>query len=373
MKITNLILSNDEHTGLRILIMSGIAWVPLAVLTLVDGTFVSDDLAMPFVKDVIPYARALIAIPLLVMADNVIEPMMERVVGYLRSSGVVPDPEQAELKKSVDSTAYLLNSKWVQVILAVLAVLVSWAMQVDYVEMWKEQGVTSWALHMEEGGVDETLAGTWFLLVTSPMVSFLLYRWVWRFVVWSIFLWRVSRMELELYASHTDLAGGLGMIGAGQAVFVIVFLIIAVLLSSQLASNILYEGDTLVDARLVVLVFIVISIVIIALPLIFFTRRLFTLKRRALAEYGALQQQISRDFHQHWIDKQATELVDSMQPSAMADYSAVYEIVSTMRVLPLNPRAIIVLAAILLVPFLPLALTEQSIWDVLKMIGDSVL
>ena len=67
------------------------------------------------------------------------------------------------------------------------------------------------------------------------------------------------------------------------------------------------------------------------------------------------------------------ELVDSMQPSAMADYSAVYEIVSAMRVVPLNPKAVIVLAVILVVPFLPLALTEQSIWDVLKMIGDSVL
>jgi hypothetical protein len=373
MKISNLILSNDEHTGLRILIMSGIAWVPLVVLTLIDGTLVSDDLTMPFVKDVIPYVRALIAIPLLVMADNVIEPMMERIVAYLRSSGVVPDPEQARLQAAVESTAYLLNVKWIQVILAVVAVLVSWAMQVDYVEMWKEQGVTSWALRMEEGGVDETLAGAWFLLVTSPMVSFLLYRWIWRFIVWSIFLWRISRMELELYASHTDLAGGLGMIGVGQSLFVIVFLIIAVLLSSQLASNILYEGDTLVDARLVVLVFVALSIVIIAIPLLFFTRKLFTLKRTAMVEYGALQHQISRDFHRHWIDGQAAKLVDSVQPSAMADYSAVYEVASSMRIVPLNPKGIIVLAAILTLPFFPLVLTEQSIWEVLRTIGESVL
>lgn len=373
MKITNLILSNDQHTGLRILIMSGIAWVPLVVLTLADGTFVADDMTMPFVKDVIPYVRGLIVIPLLVMADNVIEPMMERIVKYLRFSGVIPDQEQAHLENAVESTVYLLNAKWIQAILVILAVLVSWAMQVDYVDMWKEQGVTSWALHMEDTGVDETLAGTWFLLVTSPMVSFLLYRWIWRFVVWSIFLWRISRMELELYASHTDLAGGLGMIGAGQSLFVIVFLIIAALISSQLASNILYEGDTLVDARLVVLVFIVISIVVIAIPLLFFTRKLFSLKRGALVEYGTLQHQISRDFHQHWIKNKSKDLVDSMQPSAMADYSAVYEVVSTMRIVPLTPKAVVFLAGLLLLPFLPLVLTEQSIWDVLEMIGGSLL
>jgi uncharacterized membrane protein YjjP (DUF1212 family) len=57
----------------------------------------------------------------------------------------------------------------------------------------------------------------------------------------------------------------------------------------------------------------------------------------------------------------------------MADYSAVYEIVSSMRIVPLNPRVIVVLAVVLLLPFLPLVLTEQSIWDVLQTIGGSLL
>ena len=62
-----------------------------------------------------------------------------------------------------------------------------------------------------------------------------------------------------------------------------------------------------------------------------------------------------------------------MQPSAMADYSAVYEVVSSMRIVPLNPKTILVLAGMLLLPFLPLVLTESSIWDVLQMIGGSLL
>ena len=373
MKITNLILSNDEHTGKRILVLSGVAWLPLVMLTIIDHTFITADITIPFIKDVIPYVRGLIAIPLLVMADNVIEPMMIKTVSYLRTSGVVPESERERLDLAVKRMAYLTNARWTQVLLVLLAISVSWILQADYVDMWTERGVTSWALHRDDSGVDETLAGMWFLLVTSPMVSFLFYRWIWRFVVWSSFLFRVSRMKLELYASHSDLAGGLGMIGVGQSMFVIIFFIMAALISSDLASNILYEGDKLIDVRLVVVVFIVISLVLIALPLFFFTMELFRLKRNALAEYGELHQQASRDFHQQWIDKQATGLVDSMQPSAMADYSAVYEIVSTMRVIPLNPKAVVVLAAILLLPFLPLALTEQTIWDVLKMIGDSVL
>ena len=373
MKLTNLILSNDAPTSIRILVLSGLAWLPLVVLTLIDGTFITADITMPFVKDVIPYVRGLIVIPLLVMADNVIEPMMLKTSAYLRSSGIVPVDEHANFDKALVKLAYLINAKWIQVILALLAILVSWLLQADYVDMWTERGVTSWALHMEGEQIDETLAGQWYLLVSSPLVSFLLYRWMWRFIVWSLMLFIVSRMKLDLYASHTDMSGGLGIIGYGQSLFVIIFVVIASLLSSELASNILYEGEKLIDVRVVVVVFIIFSIVVIAAPLLFFTSKLVSLKRRALADYGALQQQISGDFHRHWIDKKATELVDSMQPSAMADYSAVYEIVSSMRVVPLHPKAILVLSAVLFVPFLPLALTEQTIWDVLKMIGDSVL
>lgn len=373
MKITNLILSNDSHTGVRIVVLSGIAWLPLVVLTLIEGTFISDAITIPFIKDVVPYVRGLVIIPLLVMADNVIEPMMTRIVGYLRTSGVVPESERERLDGAVKKMAYLINIRWIQLAIVVLAVLVSWLLRTDYVDMWKEEGITSWALQMVDGEVDDTIAGLWFLFVTSPLVTFLFYRWIWRYIAWIVFLYRVSRLKLELYASHTDLAGGLGIFGGGQSLFGILFLVMATMISSQLANNLLYEGEDLLDVRLIVVVFIIISVVLIEAPLLFFARRLFNLKRRALAEYGALQHQISGDFHRNWISDEGRELVDSMQPSAMADYSAVYEIVSSMRIVPLNPRVIIVLAAILMLPFFPLALTEQSIWEVLRMIGDSVL
>jgi len=373
MKITSLILSNDSHTGFRILLLSGIAWLPLAVLTLIEGTFISEDITIPFVKDVVPYVRGLVIIPLLVMADNIIEPMMTRIVRYLRVSGIVPESEQERLNRAVNRMAYLINIKWIQLIIVILAISVSWWLRTDYVDMWKEEGVTSWALYLKGDDVDETMAGLWFLYITSPLVSFLFYRWIWRFIAWIIFLYRVSRLKLELFASHTDLAGGLGIFGGGQTLFGILFMVMAAMISSQLANNLLYEGEHLVDIRLIVLVFIIMSVIVIEAPLLFFTRKLFNLKRKALAEYGALQHQISGDFHHHWITDENKKLVDSMQPSAMADYSAVYEIVSSMRIVPLNPKVILVLAVILVVPFLPLALTEQSIWEVLQMIGGSLL
>lgn len=373
MKLTNLILSNDENTTVRILILTGVAWLPLVILTLIDGTLLNKDITIPFIKDITPYVRCLIVIPLLVMADNVIEPMMERVINYLKTSGMVPDTEKERLDDAVEKMAYLLNSKWILLVLLMLAILFSFIMRSDYDEMWTERGVTSWMLQLENGVVDETLAGTWFLLVTSPLVSFLVYRWVWRFVIWSILLKRVSRLKLELCASHTDLAGGLGVIGKGHSLFVFLFFILATLLSSDLASNMLYEEEVLVSIKQVTMVFIFISIVLLLIPFLFFSRKLVDLKHDALVEYSTLQNQISNDFHKKWIKEEAGDLVDSMQPSAMADYSAVFDNVNNMRILLVDPKSIIALVGILLIPFLPLALIETSVWDILQKIGGTLI
>lgn len=375
MKLSNLILSNNENITVKILLLSGVAWLPLFLLTFIDGTLLSSDITIPFIKDVIPSVRGLVAIPLLVLADNVIEPMMASTLRYLQTSGLVPDTEKEHVNNAAERMAYQMNSKWMQILLVVLAIMISWMLQSDYVEMWAELEVTSWVLFQENGVVDETLAGTWFLLVTSPLVSFLLYRWVWRLIVWSLFLFRVSRLDLNLYASHTDLAGGLGVIGRGQSYFGIVFVVLGTLLSSDIAENILYEGGKLLDLKQVVFIFIFIlmSLAVVLMPLLFFTKKLFKLKRTSLIEYSVLQHQISRDFHKHWIQCKTDRMVDSMQPSAMADYSAVYVTINNMRLVPLDPKTIIILAIILLLPFLPLALTQSSIWEILYKIGSSLV
>jgi hypothetical protein len=172
-----------------------------------------------------------------------------------------------------------------------------------------------------------------------------------------------------LCASHTDLAGGLGVVGMNHALFIIVFFILSTLLSSDLAMNMLYEEEMLISIRQVVTVFIVLSIIVILLPLMFFAKSLVDLKHEAMVEYSTLQNQISNDFHKHWIKEEADDLVDSMQPSAMADYSAVFDNVNNMRIMPVDTKMIIVMAVMLLVPFLPLALIETSIWEIIQKIG----
>ena len=81
------------------------------VLTLIDGTFYTSEITIPFIKDVTPFVRGLIVIPLLVMADNLIEPMMARVLKYLKVSGVVTDSEKEYLSSAAEKMTRQMNSK----------------------------------------------------------------------------------------------------------------------------------------------------------------------------------------------------------------------------------------------------------------------
>ena len=58
------------------------------------------------------------------------------------------------------------------------------------------------------------LAAWWWWHACLPLARFLLLRWLVRLALWTYFLWRVSRMELNLLPHHYDKAGGLGELEA---------------------------------------------------------------------------------------------------------------------------------------------------------------
>jgi hypothetical protein len=54
------------------------------------------------------------------------------------------------------------------------------------------------------------LTGIWYWVVCMTVFRFLMFRWLWRLALWTQFLWRLSRLRLQLAPTHPDGAGGLG-------------------------------------------------------------------------------------------------------------------------------------------------------------------
>ena len=233
--------------------------------------------------------------------------------------------------------------------------------------MWSLQG----------SNVQYSVAGWWYLLISGPMFQVILFRWFWRFFIWTVFLFRVSRLPLTLRPTHPDRAGGLGYLGVAQQSFISVFVAFAAVASSTIAHDILSDASTFRDERLEIAVLVTVFVLVIYAPVSFFSKKLFVARRVGLKEYGSLGLKLSEAFHEKWIgDEKKTvgqEMLASADASAMADYSATYDNVRSMRVVPVTLRQIVSTAGILLVPFAPLALTEYSLRDLLTRLTEALV
>jgi hypothetical protein len=86
---------------------------------------------------------------------------------------------------------------------------------------------------------------------------------------------------------------------------------------------------------------------------------------------------LSEAFDKKWIKDPNKEkgggLITAVDPSALADYTAVFETVSSMRLIPLNRHNVVALLLTLLAPFVPLILTQFSLKEALQRLGQTFL
>jgi hypothetical protein len=66
------------------------------------------------------------------------------------------------------------------------------------------------------------------------------------------------------------------------------------------------------------------------------------------------------------VGKDPSALIDTGDPSAVTDFSAMYDTVASMRSFPFSMRQTVGIAVVLLVPFLPLLLTAMSLRELFQ-------
>jgi hypothetical protein len=363
---TRLVEENRYHEWRRIAVFLSLTWLPLFILSAHAGALAGGNTQLPFLLDPGPYGKYLFALPMIVVADRIIDRLLVAVVQYFETSGLLPDEARARFRGALLELSRRRDSVWAEVTLIFLALILSLSVLLGFSDMSVGKDVSSWAWRITGESKRVTIAGWWYLLGSAPILQFLIYRWFWRFVIWVGFLYRVSRIRLAFQPTHSDLAGGLGILGSAQNAFGILFVAVGAMMSSVLAHDILLEGRKWIDVQPEVVIFVVSSVAVIVAPLFLFSGQLFRAKGRALQDYGVLQYELSEDFNGNWMVDQGKDLVNSAQPSAMADFNAVYETVREMRIVPIKPKGTIILALVLVTPFLPLVFTQISMREALQ-------
>ena len=187
-----------------------VTWLPLLVLSLIQGQAYGTQSTIPFLKDVAVNLRFLIAVPILILAELGIDQKWRTLVLEFLRSGLVTEKELPSFEAVIERTTRLRD----RVLPEVLLLIAAFSQSIMFKTELLMSGVSNWHT-MGAGSNQASLAGWWFNLVSAPFFRFLLYRWLWRMCIWTSFLWRVSRINLYLVATHADLAAGLDFLSHG--------------------------------------------------------------------------------------------------------------------------------------------------------------
>jgi hypothetical protein len=346
-----------------------VCWVPLVVLSVAQAHFLGGA-KLSFFRDIETHVRFLVSLPVLILAEVLVNERIWPVVKRFVARHVVTSEELPKFYAAINSAMRMRNSAIVEIALLVFVYTVG-------IWTWRHNNaleVASWYASPQGGQMNFSMAGRWFEFVSVPVFQFILLRWYIRILIWFCFLFRVSRLNLHLLPAHPDRVGGLGFLGRSTIAFGPLLFAQGALLSGQIASRIFYNGQSLLAFKLTILGFVIFLVVAVLAPLFSFTPQLATAKREGFAEYGALASSYVTDFDQKWLRRGVNEeqLLGTGDIQSLADLGNSFTVVCEMRSVPFVTDDVVRLLVITIVPFVPLLLTimplDQLVTQAIKIV-----
>jgi len=350
----------------RILVIALLAWLPLLMLSALEGQVLGGSTAVPFLLDMEVHIRFLVALPLLIIAELVVHQRMRPLLQQFRERNLIPEHALARFHSAIASAFRLRNSVLAEVLL--IAIVYGVGILILWRHYWALDAATWYATPSAEGA-KLSLAGIWYGYVSLPIFQFLMVRWYFRLFIWARLLWQVSRIELSLVPTHPDRVGGLGFLSNTVYAFLPLAVAHGALLAGMLSNRIIWLGAALPQYKAEIAVVVVFVLCVVLCPLLMFAPQLAQAKRTGLREYGALAERYVREFDAKWLRGGAPAdepFVGSGDIQSLADLGNSYEVVRTMSVAPVTKEAIVRLAAATLIPLAPLALTMMPLEELLK-------
>jgi hypothetical protein len=350
----------------RVIVIALLAWLPLLVLSALEGHALGGSVAIPFLLDVEAHIRFLVAMPLLIIAELVVHRRMRPVVQQFLDRNLIPESAMARFDGAIASAFRLRNSVLAEVL------LIAFVYGVGILIIWRQYvalGVATWYATPLAGGSTLSLAGMWYGYVSLPIFQFLLIRWYFRLFIWARFLWQASRIELSLVPIHPDRVGGLGFLGNTVFAFTVLAVAHGALVAGQLANRIFFVAATLPDFKTEIAAVVILVLGVVLGPLLVFAPQLAAAKWKGLREYGTLAERYVREFDGKWLRGGAPAnepFMGSADIQSLADLANSYEVVRQIRFVPITREAVLQLSMATLLPIAPLLLTMVSLDELLS-------
>jgi hypothetical protein len=327
------------------------------------------DVNIPFLRDLAVNVRLLIAVPILVVAESRIDRRWRTLVHEFLKSELINGETLPRFESVLKRTTQWRDRVLPEALLAAASLLPSFFFVKTELLM---TGISNWH-SLPSGAVSP--AGWWFNLVCTPIFRFLLLRWVWRMFLWTSLLWRVSRLNLFLVATHTDLAAGLGFLSEGQKAFSPIVFAGGAVIAAEVGNAVAYQGQALSSLKFPMIIYGILATLFLVVPLLVVAPVLLKVKRKALLEYGAQVTIHNQLFDLKWIQNghpAGETLLGNPDASSLGDLGASFTVVRQMHIVPIDKPTLLTLAISAALPMLPVVLyatPAPELIHMLKMLG----
>ena len=337
----------------RIIVITAIAWLPLLLLAALQGHLIGG-VELPFLFGLDVHVRLLVALPLLIAAELFVHDWSRGIIRQSLDREIIAAEDRRRFNDIVASALRLRNSVMLELLLVIFAFAGHWA------ALSLALNTSSWYGAWVDGRLHYTPAGYWLAGFSLPIFRFILLRWYSRLFIWYRFLWQVSRLPLRLNTLHPDRAGGLGFLARSMFAFAPVLLAQTIITSGAIANRIWHEGAQLPAFKIEIAGIVIFLLLLVLVPLTFFSVQLTYAKRKGLREYGNVASVYVRDFSDKWIEGRnpdAERLLGAGDIQSLADLGNSFAVAKETRLVPFGKEQVFSLAIILAAPLAPLLLT----------------
>lgn len=362
----HLIQPGRWNLGRRVTFILAISWLPLLTVT---ALFVPDQFVGLLTNNLVN-SRIAIAIPVLLIGQFMMDSRFRTIVSHVRKTKLLEDGDRPKLDAAIATLRRLSDSVFPELIIAILVFA-------ELGLLWHSKVATGppWAVYRVDNVTRLTPAGWYYGLVSVPIYQFLLALNLWKWLLWSFFLFKLSRMRLRLVATHPDAHGGLAFLGLSPLGFAPSAFAVAAAIGGTWRNQILNYGASLASFKLPAIILFVLLFGIALAPLGFYVRKLSLLRQRAMLEYGGLAQAHVVSFHEKWISQRAgpsEAQLTAHDVGALADMTIFYGHIRRMRPFPADLGTLIGLALAIAAPLFPAVLAEIPFSVILKGLVDAV-
>jgi len=379
---------------LRSLLLMGTTWGVVAVAALLATRIRGVPASENFFADFAAYLQFIIGLPLFVVAEHIVSEHTREAANYFLVSGVVSSadiPLVEALHRQIERLRKSTVPDVLCIILAYsLAIVTIWPKTTSICPSWhttpnpQKNATTEQIRQAQRAACGEllrqrqaelashdaaqeaakqpavqgaakqpatpprrypahlNLAGWLEMLVALPLLNYWWLRWIWKILLWSWYLWRMSRRHLVLTPAHPDATAGIGFISDVQTKFGLVILAYGI---SNIASSVSYQVGvehapwSLYTVWCPLLIFVVASPALFTLPLFMFTKQLYRAKKRAREELYEKVGERARAFESTWRNAEPGVTLQN-ELLAWQQLRHLFDHVEDMRIVPFDLRSL---------------------------------